>query len=125
MQSIHIKIALIGDKQTGKTRFTRLVNNIERTDYKPTMGVDVEIKDIIHNGNKYVLNLWDCAGDERYMGLGKDYLINSHYVLLFTNQDVNKTELFKQWIPENTNYHTVQSTDLNAESHINRILNEI
>ena len=28
MQSIHIKIALIGDKQTGKTRFTRLVNNI-------------------------------------------------------------------------------------------------
>jgi len=125
MQSINIKIALIGDKQTGKTRFTRLINDIEQTDYKPTVGVDVEIKYIIHNGNKYVLNLWDCAGDDRFIGLGKDYLTNSDYVLLFTNQDANRTELFKQWIPEHTNYHTVQSTDLNAESHINRILNEI
>ena len=125
MQSIHIKVALIGDKQTGKTRFTRLVNNIERTNYKPTLGVDVYSKYVRHNGIKYVLNFWDCAGDERYMGLGKDYLINSHYVLLFTNQHANRTELFKQWIPENTNYHTVQSTDLNVDEHINRILNEL
>jgi GTPase SAR1 family protein len=125
MQSIYIKIALIGDKQTGKTRFTRLVNNIEETDYTPTLGVDVAIKDIIHNGTKYVLNFWDCAGDERYMGLGRDYLINSDYVLLFTNQDDNKTELFKQWIPENTKYHIVQFTDLNVEQHINSILIEL
>ena len=127
MQSIHIKVALIGDKQTGKTRFSRLVNNIGRTNYKPTLGVDVYSKYVKHNGIKYVLNFWDCAGDERYLGLGKDYLINSHYVLLFTNQDdyTLRSNKFKQWIPEDTKYHIVQSTDLNVDEHINRILNEI
>ena len=77
MQSIHIKISLIGDKQTGKTRFTRLLNNIDRTEYIPTLGCDVVLKDKTYNNKKYALNIWDCAGDERYLGLGKEYLIQS------------------------------------------------
>lgn len=125
MQSIHIKISLIGDKQTGKTRFTRLLNNIDRTEYIPTLGCDVVLKDKTYNNKKYSLNIWDCAGDERYLGLGKEYLINSHYILLFTNNDTNATNCFKQWIPENINYHTINSNDLNVDEHLNRALNQL
>ena len=106
MQSIHIKVALIGDKQTGKTRFTRLVNNIGRTNYKPTLGVDVYSKYVKHNGIKYVLNFWDCAGDSRYLGLGSEYIKDSDYVLLF-GQDFS----FKDWIPNNTPFKTISNPD--------------
>ena len=69
------KIVLIGDANVGKTTFVqRLLNGNYQDKYIPTLGVEVEP---IRRGNK-CYNIWDCAGDPRFRGLGDGYYIQSH-----------------------------------------------
>jgi small GTP-binding protein len=102
MQAIEFKVSLIGETGSGKTAF------IEKLKYgqpimhnggrKYTLGVDVSPYSYRYGNNTIRLNLWDCAGDERYRGLGKDYLVDSDLVMIFGN---NNSE-FENWVPENT-----------------------
>eukprot|EP00094_Tigriopus_californicus_P010689 TCALIF_10308-PA protein Name:"Similar to RAB32 Ras-related protein Rab-32 (Homo sapiens)" AED:0.72 eAED:0.72 QI:0/0/0/0.33/0.5/0.33/3/0/255 len=58
------KVLLIGDPGVGKTSFVqRYTNNIFRTDYKGTVGVDFALKVLRVNRDMTVkLQLWDVAG---------------------------------------------------------------
>ena len=58
------KVLLIGDPSVGKTSFVqRYTNNIYRTDYKGTVGVDFALKVLRVNRDMTVkLQLWDVAG---------------------------------------------------------------
>jgi hypothetical protein len=60
--------------------------------------VDVSPYDYTHENNKFRLNLWDCAGDNRYLGQGKNYILDSDLVMIFGD---NKKE-FEKWITNNT-----------------------
>ena len=102
MQAREFKVSLIGETGSGKTAF------VEKLKYgqpimhyggrKYTLGVDVTPYSYRYQNNTFRLNLWDCAGDERYRGLGKNYLIDSDLVMIFGD---NVTE-FEDWVPENT-----------------------
>ncbi len=105
MQAIEYKISLIGASGSGKSSFlSKLLN--EDLNY-PTLGVDVHPYSFRFNNNYYRFNIWDCAGDDRYLGLGKDYIKDSDYVLLFGGEDSS----FKNWIPTNIPFKTIKSKD--------------
>jgi len=102
MQATEFKVSLIGESGSGKSAF------IEKLKYgqpimhsggrKYTLGVDVSPYSYRYGNNTFRLNLWDCAGDERYRGLGKDYIVDSDLVMIFGN---NNSE-FEGWVPDNT-----------------------
>jgi len=112
MQAREFKVSLIGETGSGKTAF------IEKLKYgqpimhyggrKYTLGVDVSPYDYTYENNKFRLNLWDCAGDNRYLGLAKNYISNSDLVMIFGN---NKAE-FENWITDNTPKIYVNSQEL-------------
>lgn len=102
MQKQEYKITLLGEKKIGKTLFLKRLNsnsnNINITDYKPTLGVDVTPIDIID----IRLNVWDCAGDERYRGLRAGYHIDTKGAIIFRKSNSNIHLDFINELPENT-----------------------
>ena len=89
------KIVLIGDKNTGKTAYTKkLVNNQYETTYVPTLGVEVHPHYIDTNKGQYEVHLWDTAGDDKFAGLRNGYYIQSHAAIAFytKNSDHSKTD---------------------------------
>ena len=58
------KVLLIGDPGVGKTSFVqRYTNNMFRTDYKGTVGVDFALKILTLDKDTVIkLQLWDIAG---------------------------------------------------------------
>lgn len=69
------KILLIGDEQSGKTSLLRrIITNSFDVNYVPTLGVEVHPYRIgTPLDTKAIFNFWDCAGDERFVGLGRGY----------------------------------------------------
>ena len=113
MQAINYKIALVGHTKTGKTSFIKNLLHGFYNNIKPTLGVDVYPYDIRYNNVKYRLHFWDCAGDERYLGLGNKYLLGSDMVLIF--KDINKNNnIFEKWVPENTSYNYISYENENS-----------
>ena len=102
MQAREFKVSLIGESGSGKTAFIEKLKYgqpiIHHGGRKCTIGVDVSPYSYRYENNTFRLNLWDCAGDQRFRGLGKDYLIDSDLVMIFGN---NNSE-FENWVPENT-----------------------
>lgn len=73
------KVCLVGDEKTGKTQRLQEFANlpIDRT-YEPTVGVKVLPLSVQTNNGEYQLQIWDCAGFEKYGGLREGYFMNSH-----------------------------------------------
>ena len=127
MQAIEYKIGLIGHTKTGKTSFIRSLlyggvgNNLITMNPKklhiPTIGVNVYPYDFTYKNQKYRLNFWDCAGDDKFKGLGKKYLKNSEMILIFKHQSKNNMN-FKSWIPNNCQFHYVSVFENNCIENI-------
>ncbi len=111
MQATEFKVSLIGNTGSGKTAFVETLKYgqpiIHNEGRKYTLGVDVTPYSYRYGNNTFRLNLWDCAGDERFRGLGKDYLIDSDLVMIFGN---NNSE-FESWVPENTRKIYINQND--------------
>uniref|UniRef100_A0A6C0JAW2 Uncharacterized protein n=1 Tax=viral metagenome TaxID=1070528 RepID=A0A6C0JAW2_9ZZZZ len=73
------KVVLLGDPETGKTRFARyLITGEEKTPnhkYRPTQGVEV------HPTGKY--NLWDRGTTKEFLGLGNAYNMKADGFVIF------------------------------------------
>ena len=125
MQSIEIKVGLIGYPKTGKTKFIEKLlygdSSIDNKPYEPTLGVEVYPYDITYMNHKYRINLWDCAGNPQYIGLGKDYVQDADYVFIFKHQHQDNT-VFKNWLHPQTNFSYV---DMNVENPIANIISDI
>jgi GTPase SAR1 family protein len=76
MQGTCLKIVLIGPPGVGKTNMVRTLKGEGGQPYTPTLGVDVH--PIRVQGTNVCFNVWDCAGDPRFRGLGQGYFIASH-----------------------------------------------
>ena len=65
---LRLKILVIGPSFAGKTSFIeRYVSNKFIHAYKPTVGVDFGLKTIQFDySTKVILQLYDCAGQDRY-----------------------------------------------------------
>ena len=84
MQVPEYKIVLIGDTNTGKTTFlNKLVGNNKNA--VQTLGVDVTPFDLHFNNDKIRINFWDCAGDQKFRGLGDGYYIGANGAIIFTD----------------------------------------
>jgi small GTP-binding protein len=113
MQAINYKIALIGHTKTGKTSFIKNLLHGVYNNTKPTIGVEVYPYDIKYKNVTYRLHFWDCAGDERYLGLGSEYLLDSDMILIF--KDINKNNnIFEKLVPENTSYNYISYENENS-----------
>lgn len=113
MQVKEFKVSLIGHSQTRKTTFLRnlLYGNQTNINLPKTLGVEVKPFEFHYNNTKYRLNIWDCGGE--YMGLGKEYLKNSHLVVIFKHLTKQSDE-FKEWVPNFCPYICVDMWKENA-----------
>ena len=87
MQTQEYKTIFAGPSRIGKTTFLHKLfynrNEINLRTIKPTLGLNVMPVDFYNENDKIRLNIWDCAGDERYKGLGKQYYIRSNIAIIF------------------------------------------
>lgn len=85
---LRFKIALVGNEGVGKTSFIRkLQNNNFIENYNPTLGVEVNSLPIRHSSN--IFNIWDCAGQERFKGLGSGYYINASAAIIMIDNNTS------------------------------------
>lgn len=91
------KILLVGDVGVGKTTFLQkyLSNNMDLR-YLATLGVEVTS---INYDNNIKLSVWDCAGQEKFSGLGNGYYKDAHAAIVFydTTSNLSKNNV-QSWI---------------------------
>lgn len=100
MSSQTYKIVLIGDGGVGKTSFLqRHINGNFQSKYIATIGVEVHPLTFNTNCGKITLNIWDCAGQEKFGGLREGYYLGADAAIVFF--DVTSCSSYKQvdaWI---------------------------
>src|SRR6187399_2481774 len=78
------KLILVGDATTGKTStYTRFVDNKFSPSYRRSLGADYLIKNIQVENTTVMLQCWDTAGEERFVGLGTAFYRNADAFLIF------------------------------------------
>jgi len=98
------KFIIVGDAKVGKSTYmTRLSEGKFLKKYDATMGCSVApISD--PNGpsddpNTLVFNMWDCAGDEKYLGLGETYYAGaSGAIVMFDVTSRSSYDNVPMWI---------------------------
>ena len=107
------KIVFIGDGGVGKTILCKnlLGMNFEPR-YVPTLGA--EVHPVEHSDS--VFTIWDCAGQERYGGLGDGYYICADFAVVFHNpqgKDMNNWRRdFSRVVPGKQYIHVMSKSDL-------------
>ena len=102
------KVILAGPHNAGKTMFLWRwqAKNFE-FDGKPTIGADFVCKEVIRNGTKYKIHMWDTAGQEAYHSITAPYFRScAAILLLFDLSDRKSFDNLDYWlelIKENTN----------------------
>ena len=108
MSEIEYKIALIGDSETGKSCiFKKLIIEIFREKYIPTIGIDRKTLNIKFDINKsgivenknFNINLIDISGNEKFRQIIKGYFKSSDGILII--YDITNRQSFenvKMWI---------------------------
>ena len=77
------KVSLIGDGGVGKTALLKrsLIGEFVKK-YVPTLGVEVHPLDFKTSAGQIILNIWDCAGQEKFSGLREGYWQNSDLFII-------------------------------------------
>lgn len=91
-----IKITILGDRAVGKTSLIKkYVTGAFETDYHPTLGVDITLKDIVLDeiNSEVRLILWDIAGQNKYELTRKMFFQGCIGALLV--YDVTRTSTFE------------------------------
>lgn len=77
------KVLVVGDGGVGKsTLIHRHVTGEFESKYIATMGVEVHPLTFSTTDGNLTLNLWDCAGQEKFRGLDKGYYIGADAAIL-------------------------------------------
>ena len=85
------KLIVVGDSAVGKTSVIQKYVNNQFTDTMiSTTGVDFNNKDLVINGQKVKIQIWDTAGQEKYRALATQYYRRAHGIVLFYDV-TNKT----------------------------------
>jgi len=88
-----IKIALLGDSNTGKTSFINVLNGKSIDDMTSTIGICDTIFYAYINNEKYKIKIVDTAGQENYRSIVSSYIKGMDGLLLFI--DVTNKKSFK------------------------------
>lgn len=88
------KVLVVGDAATGKTSFIqRACRDQFSHAYQTTIGVDFALKNLEVRGENLKFQLWDIAGQERFVGLARIYYRDA--VAAFVLYDVTSRRSFE------------------------------
>jgi Ras-related protein Rab-1A len=99
----------IGDSGIGKTSLlVRYADDEWSEMYGRTVGVDFKIKNIICNGRRIKLQIWDSpSGGGRFPSLTSSYYRGAHaFMMCFDLSDVTTFKSLKFWLQEVEKYST-------------------
>ncbi len=86
------KIAMLGAFAVGKTSLVQqYVNSIFSEKYQTTIGVKIDQKQLIIDGQDITLMLWDLYGDDDFMKMKPTYLIGASGYLLVADGTRSET----------------------------------
>jgi small GTP-binding protein len=93
------KVVLLGDTGVGKTAVVdRVSKNLFRTNPAPTVGAQFVALDMIVDGERCVLELWDTAGQEVFRSLAGFYTREARGAfLVFDVANIATFESLEQW----------------------------
>lgn len=94
-----IKTAVIGDYGVGKTcLINRYVNDKFYMNEMHTLGVDFLLKEVNFKENKYKLQIWDTAGQEKFECIVNSYIRDINACILVFDVNCMKTFIrVKKW----------------------------
>jgi len=96
-----IQIALLGDTTTGKTTLINYYKELGFTENIPTIGIDFFCKEITTtNDIKYILKIYDTAGQEQYHSMALNILKKCQGIILVyaINNDQSFENITNNWI---------------------------
>tara|TARA_Y100000591_G_C21793361_1_gene677878 strand:- start:975 stop:1394 length:420 start_codon:yes stop_codon:yes gene_type:complete len=129
MQVPEYKTLFIGPSGIGKTSFLLKLhhnrNDINILDIPSTIGVDVKPVTLHTNNRDIRLNVWDCAGNKKYKGLGKEYYINANFAIIFKNDNINITDTSRDILEMCGNIPILILDNFNKYSDYNEYLEKI
>ncbi len=86
------KIIIVGDAAVGKTSLVRgFIKERFRSDYLPTLGVDIYYKQLTVNSTPVDLSIWDIAGQKGWEIMHKNYFKGSDGCIAVFDLTRNKT----------------------------------
>lgn len=116
------KILLLGRSMTGKSTFVHNIfyNKKKRGTPRCTLGVHVTSLDLTGEGGKIRANLWDCAGNPKYAGLGSGYWGGATHAIIFGNKDSDYHKRYFNALPETVKKSVILDYNQNCENFAER-----
>ena len=108
VKKLSLKIIIVGEPAVGKTSLVKkFISGQFAKDYRSSIGTNIFIKKIdLKNIGKVTIQLWDIAGQERWINMRHSYYIGAKGVLIVG--DLTRKNTFDQinqfWIPDIKQY---------------------
>ena len=108
IKKLSLKIIIVGEPAVGKTSLVKkFVSGQFAKDYRSSIGTNIFIKKInLKNIGKVTIQLWDIAGQERWINMRRSYYVGSKGVLIVG--DLTRKNTFDQieefWVPDIKKY---------------------
>lgn len=92
------KVIIVGDARVGKTTYIEnLLNHTYNNQYVATLGVNVNLLKLSNHPN-VIFNCWDCAGSERFIGLGDGYYIEANGAIVMVDIHNDSILSVSKWV---------------------------
>ena len=106
IKEISLKIIIVGDTFTGKTCImNRYINDDFSSHTESTVGSTSSTKEISFNNIKYILNIWDTAGQEQFHSIIPVYFRDANAAIIVFDvsnpKSFHSIEFWKKMIHEN------------------------
>ncbi|MHA2282471.1 MAG: Rab family GTPase [Promethearchaeota archaeon] len=103
-KTLTIKIIVIGEPAVGKTSLVKkFVSGRFNKDYRSSLGTNIFTKKIVlENKTETTLQLWDIAGQERWINMRHHYYSGAKGVIIVGDITRGKTfdQIEKFWVPD-------------------------
>ena len=96
------KIILLGETNAGKTTlYNKFIYNKDKFNYLSSITVDNETRTLEYKNKKYLITLYDTAGQERFRSITKSYYnMADGFLLMFDITDEKSLLAVKDWIED-------------------------
>lgn len=98
MQCYRAKIVFAGQSGVGKSSILYRFNHDNLPDVSPTIGAALMRKKFTDKDSSISIDIWDTAGQDRYLSMSAFYFRNCNLCLLiFDLGDINSLDALDQW----------------------------